>query len=227
MKRIAKLLLALGIATASALAGTPASAQPSEAPPSLRRFVSELPPGERRAVIFRLRHMDPARRELFFENWRAMSEGERAEQMDRWRHELREARKTREAMPQELREEFRGMSIEERWRAREMLRRLPPDRRTRLQQAIQHWDELTPEQREKVRGHIQRLRRFSEERRARIERNRPVWEEMKPAERERLRRRLDSFRALPPERQEALVDERFSHLSPEERALTLRGLRAR
>ena len=35
----------------------------------------------------------------------------------------------------------------------------------------------------------------------------------------------DRFRSLPPERQEALVDERFSHLTPEERALILRGLR--
>lgn len=223
MKRIAKLLLALGIAVASALAGSPveAGAQPREAPPSLRRFVRELPPGERRAVVYRLRHMDPVRRELFFEHWRAMSEEERAEHMDRWRNELREA------MPPELREEFRGMSFEERQRARELLRRLPPERRARFQQAIQHWDELTPEQRERVRGHVQRLRRFSEERRERIERNRPAWEKMTPAERERLRRRLDRFRSLPPERQEALVEERFSHLNTEERALILRGLRAR
>ena len=129
--------------------------------------------------------------------------------------------------PRELREEFRGMSVEEREQAREVFRRLPPDRRARFQRAIQHWDELTPEQREKVRGHVQQLRRFSEERRQRIEKNRPAWENMDRVERDQMQRCLERFRSLSPARQEALVEERFPDRSPEQRARILDRLRAR
>jgi hypothetical protein len=139
----------------------------------------------------------------------------------------REAGEPRQALPRELREELRGMSPEEREAAREAFRHLPRDRRARFQRAIRHWDQLTPEQRERVRGHVQRLRRFSEGQRERIERNRPAWEEMDSAERERMRRRLERFRSLSPAQQEALVDERFSDRTPEQRARILDRLRAR
>jgi hypothetical protein len=131
------------------------------------------------------------------------------------------------ALPRELREELRGMSAEEREQAREAFRRLPLERRARFQRAIQRWDELTPEQRERVHGHVQRLRRFSEERRGRIERNREAWEQMDPADRERMRRRLELFRSLSPEQQDALLEQRFPDRTPEQRARILDRLRAR
>jgi hypothetical protein len=233
----AKLLLALGIA-AVVLAPVDTSAQgrqrgpgperqmAREAPESLHRFVRELPPGEQRAVRRRLRSMDPGRRQQFFERWQDMSESERIAYWEGLRRG-REARKPRQALPRELREEFRGMSAEERQQAREVLRRLPPERRARFYRAIQHWDELTPEQRAKVHGHVQRLRRFSEEQRERIERNRPAWENMNPVERDQMRRRLEVFRSLSPGRQEALVEQRFPDRTPEQRARILDRLRAR
>jgi len=119
------------------------------------------------------------------------------------------------------------MSAEEREQAREAFRRLPFARRARLQHAIRRWDELTPEQREKVRGHVQHLRLFSEARRERIQRNREAWEEMNDADRERMRRRLERFRSLSPEQQEALLAERFPDWTPEQRARILDRLRAR
>ena len=119
------------------------------------------------------------------------------------------------------------MSAQERQQAREVFRRLPPERRARFQRAIQHWDELTPAQREKVRGHVQRLRRFSEERRERIEQNRPAWENMNPVERDEMRRRLETFRSLSPGRQESLVEKRFPDRTSEQRARILDRLRAR
>jgi hypothetical protein len=241
VKRIASLLLALGIAALAAVAGAPVevSAQPPgstplaegsrapEAPESLRRFVLDLPPEERRPAIRRLRRMDPERRANFFERWEGGSEAERLELWESLQTELAErgAGEPRPVLPSELREEFRGMSAGEREQAREVLRALPLERRARLRRAIRRWDELTPEQREKVRGHAQRLRRLSEERRERIERNLRIWQEMDRADRERMRRRLERFRSLPAWQQEALVDERFGNRTAEQRARILDRLR--
>lgn len=236
MKRIASLLLALGIAALAAVAGAPveASAQSPEAAPragdpgapqapeSLRRFVLDLPPGERRPAIRRLRRMEPERRAEFFERWEAIGEAER---LELWESVQREAGEPRRLLPPELREEFRGMSAGEREQAREVLRALPAHKRARIRRAIRRWDELTPGQREEVRRRAQRLRRLSEDRRERIERNLTIWQEMDRADRERMRRRLERFRSLPAWQQEALIEERFGDRTAEERARILERLR--
>jgi hypothetical protein len=51
------------------------------------------------------------------------------------------------------------------------------------------------------------------------------WRGMKPAERRRMRRRLESFRTLDEAEQQALIEERFSERSPEERDRILESLR--
>jgi len=117
------------------------------------------------------------------------------------------------------------MSAGEREQARKVLRALPAHKRARLRRAIRRWDELTPAQREKVRGHAERLRRLSEERRERIERNLQNWQEMDRADRQRMRRRLERFRSLPAWQQEALVTERFGDRTADQRARILDRLR--
>ena len=103
MARLRTLLLA-GIAlAASAGAPAPVHAQDERPrleqggpPESFRRFVRDLEPAERRAVMRRMRRMGPEARQRFFEGWEKLSEAERAERRERWRQEFR-ARATDEA----------------------------------------------------------------------------------------------------------------------------------
>jgi hypothetical protein len=122
----------------------------------------------------------------------------------------------RMAAPQRERffHEWSRLSLHER---RELAARLAPDERRSRRELPPRL--RTPEMRE-------RLGAMSlEERREFVARARR-WREMDPAERHRMRKRLERFGALSAEQQQALVDERFSRKSPEERARILSGLRS-
>jgi hypothetical protein len=61
------------------------------------------------------------------------------------------------------------------------------------------WEELTPEQRERVRQHYQRFQRLPEERRRAVEERYRHWRELPPQEQQRLRRNYESYQSLNPE----------------------------
>jgi hypothetical protein len=64
--------------------------------------------------------------------------------------------------------------------------------------ALERWESMTPEQRERA------LSRLSPERRAQIEERLRRLEQLPPEERERLKQRYQDFAALPRDRQDAL-----------------------
>lgn len=199
------------------------------APESFRRFVRDLEPVERRAVMRRMRRMRPEDRQRFFTRWEELSEAERAERRDSWRREFR-ARGGGEGadavdLPEELRRRLDSLDPAERRETRESLRQLPQPQRRRLRRALENWDRLTPAQQDRVRRNVEKLQRFSKERRERIERNRPAWEGMETDQRDAMRRRLERFRELDPGQQEALVRRRFGNRSAEEQARILDRLR--
>ncbi len=198
-------------------------------PESFRRFVRDLEPVERRAVMRRLRGMRPLERRRFFEEWEGLSEAERLERRDAWRRDFRDRRGElggQVELPEEMRQRLESLDPAERERAREAVSQLPFRHRARLRRALENWDRLTPEQQERVRGFVDRIQRFPEERRERIERNRPAWEGMEDERRDAMRQRLELFRSLDPGQQEELVRQRFGDRSAEEQARILERLRS-
>jgi hypothetical protein len=65
-------------------------------------------------------------------------------------------------------------------------------------QALERWESMTPQQREKA------LSKLTPERRAQVEERLRRLEELPPAERQQLRQRYQEFQSLPRDRQDAL-----------------------
>jgi hypothetical protein len=155
--RILLAALALGLPGAEAFAADEGARLEREAvPDSLRGWVRELPPRERRAALRRLRRMDPERREAFVQRFESMSDDERA----RLRERLGSAAEARGERPERFERNRRAwseMDDAERERMRERLRRfqaLAPDEQEALVE--RRFTERSPEERARI---LERMRR--------------------------------------------------------------------
>jgi hypothetical protein len=124
-------------------------------------------------------------------------------------------------------------------RLRELLDKLPPERRAEIEASI---EKLTPSQREKI---LERYEQLGDDQRAFLERamagqpavdpveaqadrrsaNEKRWAEMTDVEREAMRRVLRNFQSLPEVDQDALIDTHFARRTPDKRREVLNRLR--
>ena len=104
-----------------------------------------------------------------------------------------------------------------------------PAETSRLKRNKEHWERLSPEQRQQWMAHFREWRKFSPEERARIHRNFQHWETMSPVQREWIRKNHNRLQTMPPEKRARILKnlQRWRAMTPEQREQIRHHLRER
>ncbi len=86
----------------------------------------------------------------------------------------------------------------------EALRALPEAERRRLEQRIERWQRLSPQDRQRIRERHERLQELPTRERERVRKNFDRWRRLSPEERERMRQRHERFEKLPADQRRKL-----------------------
>ena len=73
-----------------------------------------------------------------------------------------------------------------------------------LERRMQHWQQLSPQERQRIRERNERLEQLSPEQRDKLRRNYQRWQRLAPEQRQRLRQRFERYQELSPEQRKQL-----------------------
>lgn len=82
---------------------------------------------------------------------------------------------------------------------------MPPAAQERFLQNDQRFQNMSPEQRQQLRNHLQQLNRLSPAQQDRIRQNARIWQRLTPEDRQHIRNDLlPKWKGLPPDRRQAI-----------------------
>ena len=90
----------------------------------------------------------------------------------------------------------------------EMLQRwqnMTPEQREKIRERMQRWRAMTPEERQRILQNMERFRKLTPEQRERLIQARQRWEQVPPEVRQRMHRQFERFKELPPEVRERIM----------------------